>query len=319
MLPRKLFLTGASGFLGSALLYRLTKNARQYEIKALTRQEIVSAPSIQTIIKPVLDSTTDLTDDLQGVDVVVHCAARAHIMNDTAQNPLEEFRKVNTRFTVSLARQSASADVKRFVFISSVKVNGEVTSGRTAFCEEETFESADPYAISKHEAEESLWQISRSSGMDVVIIRPPVVYGPNVKGNFASMMKWVRRGVPLPLGAVNNRRSLIALDNLTDFITCCIEHPQAANETFLISDGADISTTELLQKMANAFGVKSRLFPVPVGWMRLAATFLGRKAVSDRLFGSLQIDSSKAREILGWRPVITMDEQFAIIAKSFNR
>lgn len=253
----------------------------------------------------------------QGVDVVVHCAARAHVMHDELANPLTEYRRVNVQGTENLARQAAAAGVRRFVFISSVKVNGEATQPGQPFTPADAPAPQDDYGLSKHEAEQALWQVARDTGMEVVIIRPPLVYGPGVKGNFARMVQWVRQGVPLPLGAVHNRRSLVALDNLVDFITLCASperSPQAANQTFLVSDGDDVSTTELLRRVAHAYGVPVRLLPVPVGLMRGAARLLGKTAVADRLLGSLQVDASKARDLLGWTPPVTMHEQLRKMA-----
>jgi len=259
---------------------------------------------------------------LDRVDVVVHAAARAHIMSDEANESLTEYRKVNRDATLSLACLAAESRVKRFVFISSVKVNGELTQSGLPFMPEVNKPPEDPYGLSKYEAEQQLLQIARQTGMEVVIIRPPLVYGPNVKGNFEVMVKWIKKGVPLPLGAVHNQRSLVALDNLVDFIALCADKersPKAANEVFLISDDKDVSTTELLKKVASAYGVKSILLPIPVWIMRIAAKLLGKGSVADRLFGDLQIDSSKANELLKWHSVITMDEQLKKMAGSDKR
>jgi nucleoside-diphosphate-sugar epimerase len=246
---------------------------------------------------------------LYGVDVVVHVAARAHIMRDEVSDPLAEYRRVNRDATLALARMAAEAGVNRFVFVSSIGVNGNQTV--KPFSESDEAHPHDAYSLSKYVAEQGLLAIARETGMEVVIIRPPLVYGVNAPGNFGSLVKWVKKGVPLPLGAVRNLRSLVALDNLVDFIALCADpdrSPNAANEVFLISDGVDVSTSDLLLKVAKACGVKSRLLPVPVGLMRFAAKVLGKGAVADRLFGNLQVDSSKARDLLGWKPVVTMDE-----------
>jgi len=256
---------------------------------------------------------------LGSVDVVVHAAARAHIMNDEVLDPLSEFRKMNCDATLRLARAAAELGVKRFVFISSVKVNGEMSGLNAPFRPDDDFIPVYPYGLSKHEAEQGLLQIAEETAMEVVIIRPPLVYGPGVRANFASMIKWVQKGVPLPFGAIQNKRSLVALDNLVDFIVLCADRnksPKAANEVFLISDNEDVSTTQLLRKVASAFGKKSWLMPVPVSWMTFAAKFLGKEDVAVRLFSSLQVDSSKARDLLGWKPVVTMDEQLKKIAES---
>ncbi|WP_028486010.1 UDP-glucose 4-epimerase family protein [Thiomicrorhabdus chilensis] len=326
----KIFLTGVTGFVGSALLQRFVADG--VEVKALVRNEAaVLSNGVKRVVGdlsalssagdpsalPQDDSNDSHGMTLQDCDVVVHAAARAHIMRDEVADPLAEYRKVNRDATLALARLAAEVGVKRFVFVSSVKVNGEVTRPGHCFSHTDEHVPSDPYGLSKYEAEQGLLQIARETSMVVVIIRPPLVYGPNVKGNFASMVNWVKKGIPLPLGAVHNLRSLVALDNLVDFIALCADRersPKAANEVFLISDGEDVSTSDLLRKVAKAYGVKSRLLPVPVGLMKVAAKLLDKGAVADRLFGNLQVDSSKARDLLGWQPVITMDEQLAKMA-----
>jgi nucleoside-diphosphate-sugar epimerase len=229
-------------------------------------------------------------------------------MHDTAADPVTAFRAVNVDGTVNLARQAAAAGVKRFVFISSVKANGESTQPGRAFTETDAPNPQDAYGQSKHEAEQGLRQLSADTGMEVVIIRPPLVYGPGVKANFAALMRVVQRGWPLPLGAVHNQRSLVALDNLVDFIITCITHPQAANQTFLVSDGQDLSTTELVRGMAQAAGVPARLLPVPVWALQAGASLLGKGDAVQRLCGNLQIDTSKARRLLDWVPPVSVEE-----------
>ncbi len=256
----------------------------------------------------VIDGTTDWSVAVQGASTVVHLAARVHVMNDLSDNPLTEFRRVNVEGALNLARQAAAANVKRFVFISSIKVNGESTQPGRVFTEADVPNPQDAYAQSKHEAEQGLRQIAADTGMEVVIIRPPLVYGPGVKANFAILMRAVQRGWLLPLGAVHNRRSLVALDNLVDFIVNCTTHPQAANQTFLVSDGDDLSTTQLIHGMAHAVRVRPRLLPVPVFVLQLAATLLGKSDVIDRLCGNLQVDISKARTLLGWVPLVSVSE-----------
>ena len=241
-------------------------------------------------------------------NVVIHLAARVHVMNDTDANPLVAFRTVNFDGTLNLARQAAAAGVKRFVFVSSVKVNGESTPHGQAFTETDAPSPQDAYGQSKHEAEQGLRQLSADTGMETVIIRPALVYGPGVKANFAALMRAVKLGWPLPLGAVHNQRSLVALDNLVDFIVTCITHPQAANHTFLVSDGHDLSTTELVRGMAQAGGVPARLLPVPVWALRAGASLLGRGDAVQRLCGNLQVDITKARSLLGWVPPVSVQE-----------
>ncbi|MBL1353048.1 MAG: NAD-dependent epimerase/dehydratase family protein, partial [Zetaproteobacteria bacterium] len=207
---------------------------------------------------------------------------------------------------------------KRFVFISSIKVNGETTTGKPPFLPSDTYITTDPYGLSKLEAEQGLFKLAQETGMEVVVIRPPLIYGSNVKANFRKLIETVDKGVPLPLGAVHNQRSLVALDNLVDFIMLCAEHPKAANETFLISDDDDVSTTLLLQRIAKALDKPSRLIPVPVGLMRFTARLVGKADVAERLFGSLQVNSSKAQTLLGWQPVISMDQQLKKTVEAYK-
>jgi len=245
---------------------------------------------------------------LRGADCIIHTAARVHVMHDTESDPLSAFRSVNADGTLNLAHQAAAAGVKRFVFISSVKVNGEVTQPGQAFSEADVSSPQDAYGQSKHEAEQGLRQLSADTGMEVVIIRPPLVYGPGVKANFAALIRAVQRGWPLPLGAVHNQRSFVALDNLLDFIVNCITHPKAANQTFLVSDGQDLSTTELVRGMAQAAGAPARLLPVPMWALQAGASLLGKGDAVQRLCGNLQVDISKARSLLGWVPPVSVDE-----------
>jgi nucleoside-diphosphate-sugar epimerase len=253
---------------------------------------------------PTIDGSTDWSVALGQVDVVVHCAARVHQVRERAADPLREYRTTNTEGTLNLARQAATAGVRRMVFLSSVKVNGE--SGR--FSEGSRPAPVDPYGLSKWEAERGLMQIATSTGMEIVIIRPPLVYGPGVKANFQALAKLVARQLPLPFGLVRNRRSLVSLDNLTDFIVRCIAHPAAKNETFFVSDGEDLSTAELTRRLARAQGVQARLIPVPPVMLRAAAALVGKSAVGARVLGSLTVDITKARTLLQWEPPVPVDE-----------
>ncbi len=307
---QKIMLTGASGFIGNALRDRLKADGVTY--RCAIRKH---SPDKDAIPVGGIGPHTQWAKALHGVDSVIHTAARAHIMSDEVPNPLSGYRKVNVEGTLNLASQAAEAGSKRFIFISSIKVNGEQTYPNHPFSEKNVAHPEDPYGVSKHEAEEGLRLIAEQTGMEVVIIRPPLVYGPGVKGNFATLIGLLQKGLPLPLGKTHNIRSLIALDNLVDFIITCIDHPAAANQTFLVSDGEDLSTTKLLRKIAKAYGINSFLLPVPIGLMRLVAKLLGKGAVADRLFGNLQVDSSKARDLLGWKPVVTMDEQLRKMAE----
>jgi nucleoside-diphosphate-sugar epimerase len=248
-------------------------------------------------------------------------------MNDNASDPLTEFRKMNRDATLAVARLAAESGVKRFVFLSSIKVNGEMTRPGHSFKPDDIHVPDDPYGLSKYEAEQGLLALAQKTGMEVVIIRPPLVYGPGVKANFASMMKWMGKPIPLPFGAIHNQRSLVALDNLVSFISLCADReksPKAANQVFLISDGQDVSTTQLLRKVGQALnhhtpsGIKAWLVPIPVSIMTFFAKLLGKGAVANRLFGSLQVDSSKARDLLGWQPIVPMDEQLAKMTKKDN-
>ncbi len=239
-------------------------------------------------------------------------------MDDQAKDPLAEFRAVNVAGTLNLARQAVSAGVKRFVFISSIKVNGEGTASGKPYTADDTPMPVDPYGISKLEAEQGLQALSQETGMEVVIIRPVLVYGPGVKANFRSMMSWLRKGIPLPLGATGNKRSLVAVDNLVDLIATCIDHPAAANQTFLVSDGEDLSTTQLLQRMGKALGRPARLLPVPASLLQAGAAMLGKRAIAQRLCGSLQVDIGKTRELLGWAPPVSVDDALRKTARAFE-
>ena len=298
--------TGATGFAGKALVNHLL-GCEAYNTTIALRS-LNASNCCQVHVVGDFTGNTDWSVALAGQQVVIHCAARAHIMKDEVPDPLAEYRLVNVDGTLNLARQAAAAGVKRFIFISSIKVNGEQTLPGQPFTPDDQPAPEDAYGVSKWEAEQGLQQLASETGMEVVIIRPPLVYGAGVKGNFASMIKLVEKGLPLPLGAVHNQRSLVALDNLVDLIITCIDHPAAANQIFLAGDGQDLSTTELLRGVAKAMGKPSRLLPVPAGFLKLAATLLGKKAVADRLLGSLQVDISKARKVLGWNPPITVEE-----------
>jgi len=307
-----LLLTGSTGFVGSRLCEVAAEDG--WSVRQAVRR--IYRMQDEVVVSDLIDKT-DWAEALINIEVVIHLAARVHIMDDSVADPLAEFRKVNTAGTFNLARQAAGAGVKRFIFLSSIKVNGEMTSVDQRFKPSDKYIPTDFYGLSKYEAEQGLLAIAKETGMEVVIIRPPLVYGAGVKGNFSSLLKWMQRGVPLPFGAIHNQRSLVALENLVSFIICCIDHPKAANEIFLISDCEDVSTTVLLQKVATAFGKKALLLPVPVSLMTLAAKLLGKGDVATRLFSSLQVDSSRARDLLGWKPVITMDEQLKKIADAY--
>ena len=301
----RILLTGSNGFVLQALVKVLGTQA--YEIVTTTRDVTHSADTFGRIVVGDLHAETNWFDALHGVDAVVHLAARVHILRDTT-NALAEFRRVNTDGTLNLARQSASAGVRRFIFFSTIGVNGNSTSGGKCFTEVDVPHPHDPYSVSKYEAEVGLRAISKSTGMEIVIIRPTLVHGSKAPGNFGRLTRLVAKGLPLPLASIKNRRSLVGIDNLVSFIMTCLEHPSAANETFLVSDGEDLSTPDLIRRMARAMDRPTRLLPVPEPVLMTAAAMLGRRDMAQRLCGSLQVDISKSRELLGWNPPVSVDE-----------
>lgn len=301
-----ILLTGVTGFLGSRIATTLSV-VEGIRLRAAVRRP-TEIPEVELVEVRELDANTDWSGALACQQIVIHTAARAHIMSDEVADPLTEYRRVNVDGTLNLAYQAAAEGVKRFIFISSIKVNGEQTPHGIPFTADDVPAPEDPYGISKWEAEQGLRQIALETGMEIVIIRPPLVYGPGVKGNFASMIKMVEKGLPLPLGAIHNQRSLVGVDNLVDLIVTCIDHADAANQVFLAGDGCDLSTTALLQGVAKAMGRPSRVIPVPSGMLKLAATVLGKRAIADRLLGSLQVDISKTEKFLGWHPPVGVDE-----------
>ncbi len=310
---KTVLVTGASGFLGQALMHQLIANG--CAVTAVSR----SQPATHTQGWICLTHYEDAHTLLQGHTCVVHLAARVHVMHDTSTDSLAEFRAANVDVTLNLARQAAAAGVQRFVFISSVKVNGESTAPGNPFTENDTPNPQDAYGQSKYEAEQGLRQIAAETGMELVIIRPPLVYGPGVKANFSALMCAVQRGWPLPLGAItHNRRSLVGLGNLLDLIVTSIVHPLAGNQTFLVSDGHDLSTADLVRGLARAAGVSARLWPVPLGFLRIGASLLGKRAAVQRLCGDLQVDISKARHMLDWTPPLSIEESLRRTVAKIN-
>ncbi len=302
---KRVLVTGGGGFIGKPLCARLARDG--FDVRAsMRRQPSLNAANVECV-RVELAPDTDWSTHLIGVDAVVHTAARAHMMRDRSKDPLAEFRRVNMASTLCLARQAAEAGVRRFVFISSIGVNG-VETGERPFSEMDPANPHSPYALSKHEAELGLRDIAKITGMAVVVIRPPLVYGPGAPGNFGALVRAVSRKWPLPLGSIKNRRSLIGVDNLVDFICTCLQHPRAANETFLVSDGEDISTPELILRLAASMSQSAHLIHIPVVALRAAAEMIGRREAARALCGSLQADIGKARRMLGWVPVVTLEE-----------
>jgi len=300
--PRVL-VTGGTGFVGSALAKTLAMNS-QFDVRVAVRQETVTC-DVSSVAVGNITQFTDWAASLVGVDVVVHTAARVHVMRDSVSDPLKEFRLVNTHGTLNLARQAVKAGVSRLIFLSSIGVNGAETTDSPYKADSEIAPHSS-YALSKYEAELGLLEISRSSTMDVVVIRPPLIYGPDAPGNWATLMRWMWRGLPLPLGRIHNERSFVGLGNLLDLIVTCIDHPAAADQIFLVSDDDDISTTELIRNISTALGKPARLIPVPVGLLEVGAAMVGKRDLALSLCGSLQIDISKTRNFLGWNPPISL-------------
>lgn len=302
----KLLLTGASGFVGGAVL--AASQSRGMSVRSVFRSDAPVAEGDAVTVSS-LAADTDWSVAVSNIDVVIHCAARVHVMHDAEVDPLMAFRAVNVDGTLNFARQSAFAGVKRFVFISTVKVNGECTQPGIPYTAHDAPAPEDAYGISKAEAEAGLRLLSDETGMEVVIIRPPLVYGPGVKGNFSSLLRLVARGLPLPLGsATTNRRSLVGLDNLVDLILTCVDHPMAANQTLLVSDGEDLSTAALLRRIGKSLNRSTRLIPVPVSILIIASRLLGKSSIAQRLLGSLQVDISKTCTLLNWKPPVSVDE-----------
>jgi nucleoside-diphosphate-sugar epimerase len=311
---KMILVTGARGFVGTALVAELGRRGMPY--RAVTR-----TPRDGFFCIGDMDPRTDWTAALDGVDAIIHLASRAHVMNETVPDPRAHLRSVNVDSTMNLAAQAVKAGVKRLVFISSIKVNGEATRPGRPFTAEDKPCPQNPYAQSKHDAEQGLFALARKPGSDfeVTVIRPPLVYGPGVKANFATMMDWVNRGIPLPLGSVNNKRSFVFVGNLVDLIILSAIHPEAAGQVFLVSDDEDISTTELFKKMAQALGRPSWMMPLPTPLLNFGAAMIGQRAITSRLTDSLQVDVTKTRELLGWAPRRSVCEGLQQTARSFQR
>ncbi len=312
----RILMTGSTGFVGGAITSLLTSKGH-FELINITRKPAPVNGASNHVVRDIAtyDGWPEL---LSGVDVVIHSAARVHVMSETDPDPLAAFRAVNVEATLRLAKEAELAGAKRFIYISSIKVNGESTRPGVPFRADDVPSPQDPYGVSKMEAEQALLKMSESSAMDVVIIRPVLVYGPGVKANFASMMNWLMTGVPLPLGLIKNKRSLVSSFNLAHLVLHCVDHPKASNKIFLVSDGEDLSTTQLLKKLKFFLDSHSLLLPIPEWLIKLCASLIFRRDIATRLCGSLQVDISETIHLLGWTPPQTVDEGLGITAKHFR-
>ena len=310
-----ILITGATGFVGTALCDALSKQGFRIRraVRAGRQASLANVSPIGDISKEA-----DWRQALQEVSVVIHLAARTHVLDDRSADPLAEYRNVNVQGTTALAQRAAASGARRLVFLSSIKVNGESTR-TTPFSENDTPAPEDAYGLSKLEAEQALGEIAKTTGLETVILRPPLVYGPQVKGNFLRMLGAIARGLPMPLASIDNQRSLIYVGNLVDAIMTCIDAPAAAGKTYLVSDGEDISTPALIGKLAHAMGKSPRLLPCPPALLTLGASMLGRQAAAARLTGSLQIDSARIRRELGWQPRYTLDEGLGATAQWYHQ
>lgn len=314
----KVLVTGANGFIGGALIGRLRALPGISLRASVRRADAGIAPAIDCRVTGDLSAATQWGDTLDGVDVVIHLAARAHVLRETSSDPLSAYRQTNVEGTLALAQRAIDAGVRRFIYLSSIGVNGRETLARP-FRHDDPPAPTNDYGISKLEAEQGLRRLAAARDLELVIIRPPLVYGPGVKANFLTMMRWVHAGVPLPLGAVDNRRSLVAIENLIDLIAVCIAHPAAANQVFLVSDGEDLSTPELLRRVGTALDRPARLLAVPVSVLQTAAQILGKQDIARQLCGSLQIDSTPTHETLGWHPRMSVEHALRDTASDFRR
>lgn len=312
-----ILVTGANGFIGSRFLALNPPYAENIKLRGAIRLPQAIQPEFANMVNVGnIGPGTVWTEALQGIDVVVHLAARVHVMHDSEANALNRYRQINLDGTLNLAQQAANHGVKRFIFMSSIKVNGEETLPGQPFSEDSTANPVDPYALSKFEAEEGLKCLCESTGMQYVIIRPALIYGPGVKANYRNLIDHILKGFPLPLGCVANKRSMLALDNLIDFIYLSSFHPAAANQTFLLSDGEDLSTKDLVERLSKALGLNAKLLPVPTWALKVLGYLTGKQLEVRRLIGSLQIDSSKSRNLLNWIPPVTVDKGINITVEN---
>ncbi len=313
----KFMISGAGGFVGKALCAELLR--RGQSVSAAVRSGNSLIENAEIIVIGAIDGETNWADALRDVDVVIHLAARVHVMRENAADPLAEFLQVNLHGTLNLARQAASFGVKRLVYVSTIKVNGEQASATQSFTELDEPSPQDFYSISKWQAEQALWRIAQETGLEIVVVRPPLVYGPGVKGNFAQMLAVIAERIPLPLASVDNRRSLIYVENLVDALIACATHPVAAEQTYLVCDGEDISTPDLLRQLGDAMGCPARILPFPLSWLRMLGKLSGKSDQVERLLGSLQVDSGKIRRDLNWAPPYTLQHGLQATAESYRR
>lgn len=304
---QKILITGGTGFVGKNLSQNLKLKKYKVHISKRTHQS-KALDGVKYFNIDEIDSKTKWKDCLLGIDCIVHCAAKVNFIKTDDINSLNTYQNVNVEGTINLAKQAVFLGLKRFIFLSSVKVNGEKTIGSSSFKNNDILKPESAYGISKWEAEQALLEISKQTGLEVVIIRAPLIYGEGVKGNFLSLLNLVYKQVPMPFANINNLRSFIGIDNLISLIICCINHPKAAGKTFLVSDGQDISTPNLIRKLSKLMNKSSRVFPVPQSIIKLLGFLVGKSIAVDRLLASLQVDNSYTREILGWSPVLSLDE-----------
>ena len=314
---KKALITGANGFVGTRLVARLRDGKDLIAPHSAVRSNLYGLLQKNDYVVGSIDPFTDWSVPLKNIDIVIHLAARVHVMEDASIDPLSEYRSVNVQGTVNLAKQAAAAGVRRFVYLSSIKVNGEESAPGKSFTEDSAPNPLDPYGVSKLEAEEGLKAVCKEAGMEFVIIRPPLIYGPGVKANFLKLITAIKKGVPMPFGCISNQRSMLALDNLIDFIVLASLDPRAGNQTFLLSDGRDISSKELVSEIAKALCLRPRLLPVPIFILSALGFLTGRSAAIQRLLGSLQINPSKATKLLNWVPPVTVEEGIARTIEAF--
>ena len=315
----KVLLTGATGFVGRGVLARLCQET-DTQVRIAVRTSVAALPeSVEVVRIDGLSAKQPWAEALRGIEVVIHAAARMHVMNEQAADPLAEFRAVNVEATRHLALEAAAAGVRRLVFVSSIKANGEETPPGQPFTADSLPQPVDPHGQSKLEAEQALFAIAAQTGLEVVVVRPPLVYGPGVKANFASLMGALQRRLPLPFATIDNRRSLVARDNLVDLLLLCARHPAAAGQVFLVSDGQDMSTTQLCNGLSKALGVRPRLLPIPSRVLRALGRLAGRDRQIQRLLGSLQVDMSATCDRLGWAPPVSVEQALQETAQWYGK